>query len=186
LQALWREHRRWVAAVLLAHMPREAELDDLLQEVAVSVVQRIGELKDPGRFRWWLRTVAVNAARSAGRKASVRRRTMRPLGAGDGGHIDGAAEREARRREAGAEANRALEMAMRLHPEYREPLLLRSVHGMTQRQIAEAMGVPETTVETRLARARRMLREEMEFESDLVTAGVARAAAAGPTKGAGS
>ncbi|MFM1822574.1 MAG: Sigma-70, region 4, partial [Planctomycetota bacterium] len=30
--------------------------------------------------------------------------------------------------------------------------------GLSQRQIAELLDVPETTVETRLARARRMLR----------------------------
>ena len=34
-----------------------------------------------------------------------------------------------------------------------------SAQGLTQRQIAELLDVPETTVETRLARARRMLRQ---------------------------
>jgi DNA-directed RNA polymerase specialized sigma24 family protein len=33
------------------------------------------------------------------------------------------------------------------------------VQGLSQRQIADLLDVPETTVETRLARARRMLRQ---------------------------
>jgi hypothetical protein len=34
IRRIWREHRRWVAAILLAHKPREVEVDDLLQVVA--------------------------------------------------------------------------------------------------------------------------------------------------------
>jgi DNA-directed RNA polymerase specialized sigma24 family protein len=68
VQRVWREHRRWVAAILLAHKPRETDVDDLLQVVAVSVVRKIGELRDPGALKPWLRTVAINAARAAGRQ----------------------------------------------------------------------------------------------------------------------
>ena len=51
-----------------------------------------------------------------------------------------------------------------LEPQFREPLLLRAVEGMSQREVAELLCVPETTVETRLARARRHLRERLEAE----------------------
>ena len=37
--------------------------------------------------------------------------------------------------------------------------MLRAVHGMRGRHIAEILSLPEATVETRIARARRMLRE---------------------------
>ena len=59
-------------------------------------------------------------------------------------------------------AERVLRQAMGLPPEYREPLLLRCVRGMSYRQIADVLDLPVTTVEPRLARARRMLREELE------------------------
>lgn len=42
---------------------------------------------------------------------------------------------------------------------YREPLLMRCLKGMSYREIGEAMDLPETTIETRIARGRRMLRE---------------------------
>ena len=50
-------------------------------------------------------------------------------------------------------------LAARLPEAYREPLLLRAVHGMRGRQIAEIMNLAEATVETRIARGRRMLRD---------------------------
>jgi len=48
-----------------------------------------------------------------------------------------------------------------LPPEYREPLLLRCVRALTYQQISEILDLPVTTIETRLARARRMLRAEI-------------------------
>ncbi|MFQ5427160.1 MAG: ATPase, T2SS/T4P/T4SS family [Gaiellales bacterium] len=46
IRRLWEHHRRWVAAILLAHKPREIELEDLLQDVAMTFVRTIGELRD--------------------------------------------------------------------------------------------------------------------------------------------
>ncbi len=150
---LWREHRGWIAGVLLAHKSAEVDLEDLLQEVALTVVRTIREVQDPGAIRSWLRTVALNVARGDGRKRARRRR------------LD-ASYRQMHRTEhdcgsldAHEEAVRLLELAYRLDDAYREPLILRCVRGMSYRQIGEAMGLAETTVETRIARGRRMLRE---------------------------
>lgn len=159
VQALWHAHRRWVAAILIAHKPKEADLDDLLQDVAMSLVKNIHALSDPASVKPWLRTIAVNLARSAGRRTRVARKVF-PIVAAD-------AQRTADLNEASAgmgddSGRQALRLAQALPPEYREPLLLRAVRGMSYRQIADVMGVPMTTIETRLARARRMLKEEIE------------------------
>ena len=53
---------------------------------------------------------------------------------------------------------------------YREPLLL-SLRGMSQKQISEAMDVPVTTIETRLIRARKMIRRELMNEGQNLTDG---------------
>ena len=161
LGSLWHEHRRWVAAVLLAHMPRQAELEDLLQEVAVAFVSHVHELRDPGALRPWLRTVAVNVARMEARGHNRRLTLLRPLGEGDQSLADPAGEEAHALLETRAEAERALTLLAELPPEYREPLTLRCVQGLSQRRIAETLGLPETTIETRLARGRRLLRERL-------------------------
>ena len=67
-----------------------------------------------------------------------------------------------------AAAQRLLKQALSLPMTYREPLLLRCVRALSYQQISEVLDLPITTVETRLARARRMLREEVgeEFPED--------------------
>ncbi|MBL0920747.1 MAG: RNA polymerase sigma factor [Phycisphaerales bacterium] len=160
VRALWETHRRWVAAIVLAHMPRDAELEDLLQEVAVRVVKQVHRVRDPSLVRPWLRSVAINVARTAGRRRKVRMRIVRSGGAAE---HEGAHDAPAPLATV-EEGRRALAAAHRLRPEYREPLILQCVRGMSYRQIADTLGVPVTTVETRLARARRMLREELERE----------------------
>ncbi len=161
VRELWRTHRRWVAAVLLAHKPREADLEDLLQEVAMRLVRHADEVERADSPRAWLRTVAVNVARTHGRKQKVRRRVWAKE-APAMETVASAGEDPVMLREEIEEGARALELAQTLPEQYREPLILRAVRGMSYRQIADAMGVPVTTVETRIVRARRMLRELME------------------------
>lgn len=159
LAALWESERGWVAAVLLAHMPRGAELDDLLQEVAVALVRGLPALSHGAAFRPWLRTVAQNAARTAGRRHQARTARVDGL---DLDALPGAA--------AAPETVLHLgEVLARLHDlplELREPLLLRAVHGASQREIAALLELPETTVETRLARARRALRRQVTADDE--------------------
>lgn len=159
LRVLWEHNRRWVAAVLLAHKPAWADLDDLLQEVAASVVRHSGELRDPASFRSWLRTVAINSARLAARTRKYRPEPKplsgdEPLASVSPAGVTGVAFNEERE-----EGRRLLELAMELPEGYREPLLLKTLRDLSYRQIGELVGLPETTVETRIARARKMLRE---------------------------
>ena len=56
---------------------------------------------------------------------------------------------------------------------YREPLLLRAMNGMRSRQIAEILAIEPATVDTRIARARRMLQEATGGEPNLANNGVA-------------
>lgn len=165
LERFWEDNRRWVAAVLLAHMRRGADLDDLMQQVALSLVSRHGQVKAPGLLRPWLRTVAVNAAREDARKHTNARKRLRLVGpgstAGRGNTPIGGSDDP-------QEQGKALLRAARDLPEsYREPLLLRAAHGLSYREISAITGLKETTVETRIARGRRMLRELARRTQDL-------------------
>lgn len=175
LRALWAENRRWVAAVIITHKPTRADLDDILQDVAATLCQKVHDVEDEGAFRGWLRMVAVNAARLAGRKQEVRQRhaaqhaamqaddaRSTPTSAGGGGIVPG---------QMSEEAQRVLEAARSLPPEYSEPLLLRAVQGLSYRAIGQIMELPETTIETRIARARRMLRDTLDRQQSATLAG---------------
>lgn len=166
IDALWREHRRWVAAVILAHMPRDSDLEDLLQDVALLMVRSIHTLNDINAIRPWLRTIAINSSRSAARKRKVRMRIVRETENPDtiSGVETGSLAAEKDRQARLERGKRLMDAAQTLPPAYREPLLLRCVRGMSQKQVADVLDLPETTIETRLVRARRMIREQIDRE----------------------
>lgn len=166
LRALWHQHRRWVAAILIAHAPREAEIDDLLQEVAMTLVAKVAGVREPQAFRPWLRAVAMSVAKTSARRTVVRKSGWMKLVSFGGGRADD--ERESVEIDSGAvaEGRRLMELARELPDGYREPLLMKCVQGMSYRQIGEVMSLPETTIETRIARGRRMLRERADAAAD--------------------
>jgi RNA polymerase sigma-70 factor, ECF subfamily len=167
-QELWRAHRRWVAAIILAHRPRSVEVDDLMQDVALKLISRLTSLRDPAAFRPWLRQIVINVCRGAARNLKPTlhfAQSETPDDARPDRHLIAMptsggqpAEQIVDQNDA---ARRLLEQALTLPSEYREPLLLRCVRSMTYQQISELLNLPITTIETRLARARRMLREEI-------------------------
>ncbi len=170
LRALWESHRRYVAVVLIAHKPNTTEVDDLLQEVAAALVSKINTVRTPDALRPWLRMVALNAARLAGRKLVARPAQSLDNVAEHAGGVDALTSKPARDDVGGRQGPAAdvqtrqdsgwmMCLLQRLPEDYREPLLMRCVHEMSYRQIGEVMGLPETTIETRIARGRRMLRE---------------------------
>lgn len=165
LRDSWTANRRWVAAILLAHKPRWADLDDLLQDVAFAVVRKGNEIRDQAAFKPWLRTVAINVAHAAARSGKLREGRAGNVSVDGGDDVMArigfdADDTPSHRVAFDEEGRRVMEMAMTLPDGYREPLLLKAVQGMSYREIGEVLDLPESTIETRIARARRMLREK--------------------------
>lgn len=168
LSQVWVGVRRWVAAILIAHKPRDADLEDLLQLVALQLCRKIHEVRDPALFKPWLRTVTINIAREQGRKVSRKRVGMLRL--------VGKHKAESTKKEIPAQignmmlsedAKRVLDAALSLPEKYREPVLMRCQQSMSYKQIAQVLSLPETTIETRIARGRKMLRQAIELQREL-------------------
>ncbi len=153
-----RRHNDWVRGVIFGVLGRADALDDVSQQVWTTVWQRIGELRATQSWRSWLYRMARNAAVDAGREASRQRARLKV-----------AARETARSGAASAESPLVSEERQRevlaaiggLPPLYREPFVLRHMNGWNYQQIAEAMEMPVDSIETRLVRARRLLREAL-------------------------
>ncbi len=164
-QLLWRMNRRWVAAIVLAHRPRTIDVDDLMQDVAVRLLAKIDTLRDTKAFKPWLRQIIINICRGAARSEKPTLRLVNNPNDPDeprsmlepAGDLPEPEELLGRKDAAGL----LLRQAMSLPAEYREPLLLRCIQSLTYQQISDILDLPITTIETRLARARKMLREEV-------------------------
>lgn len=154
-----RRRNRWVRGAIYGVLGNRECLDDVLQQVWSVVWQRIGELRDCRRWQPWLYRLARNAAIDAGREISRRRSIVRPLKEDLQKHArspepDTAAARDEQHRE-------VLAAIQALPAIYREPFVLRHISGWTYQEIGDVMGLPIDSVETRLVRARRFLRESL-------------------------
>jgi len=148
-----------LAAALLGGA--DADVNDVVQETFLAAFDGgLKGFKGDASLATWLGGVLVNRVRKLRRY-----RHSRPAGP-----LDGVERHDARRQPAGddpASPGPATQVEQRidvatmldsLPPEYREVIVLREWQQMSYTEIASVLGVPERTAETRLTRARRMLR----------------------------
>jgi len=134
---------------------RGEEAQEAVQEIFLRAYRALPRFRLERRFHPWLYTIALNYLRTVARRQR-RRRGLRLVReeldtVADRGELPAAAaEREDGER-------LAQEALAGLPPLYREVFLLREVEGLSVRDTAEALGVPEGTVKVRLHRARQEL-----------------------------
>jgi RNA polymerase sigma-70 factor (ECF subfamily) len=163
---LVREHDSWLRSVVYGITGRPDWVDDVVQQVWIQVWEHLDSLKDPHRLRSWLYSVARHAAIDAGE--ARRRRDGRT------GSLDVLPEAAAAHNASpvGAvlqdELQATLLRAVQALPAlYREPFVLRHLENWSYAEIGDCLGLPVETVETRLVRARRLLREMLYGKVDV-------------------
>jgi RNA polymerase sigma-70 factor (ECF subfamily) len=146
--------------VSLVHDPPEAE--DLTQDTFLRAYRARESLRDPGAARGWLYRIATHVCLDR-----LRQRVPRvSLDSEEGAARAEPAVAEpspleiAERAETSACVQRCLDL---LSDSYRAVILLHEGHSLTAPEIAELLDVSLDTVKIRLHRARKKLREIMDF-----------------------
>jgi RNA polymerase sigma-70 factor (ECF subfamily) len=135
----------------------DADVNDVVQETFLAAFDGgLETFEGNASLATWLSGVCINRVRKLRRY-----RQSRPAGPLDGVGQHPAAGDPASRCPATRVEQRMDVAAMldSLPPEYREVIVLREWQQMSYAEMAAALGVPERTAETRLTRARRMLRQ---------------------------
>lgn len=134
---------------------RHEDAQDLVQEVLVRVQRGLRNYR-PGSLRGWLSRITTNAFLD-----DARRRTRRPVVAlGDQPDLVLPAAPDAMSVAEAATLPDHVQTALAgLPEEYRVPVVLADVVGLTYADIAEQLGVPVGTVRSRIHRGRSALRE---------------------------
>jgi RNA polymerase sigma-70 factor (ECF subfamily) len=136
------------------------EAADVTQETYVRAWSRRGELRDPAAVLGWLGRIARNVAHD--RRRSWWTRIRAPLAEAEALPAHDAAAGADELLGAAQEA-RSVRRAMQLLPEkQRVVLALREVEGLSYEEIAQVLGVPVGTVESRLHRARAALAKRLQ------------------------
>ncbi len=164
--ALMRRHKEAVYRVARRQLGDAEEAFDIVQQVFVSA-WRNAERYDPARsLPAWLFAITVNACRDQRRRRAVRSFFFRaaPLDGPGAAQVADEAERIDARTER-REALQRVEAAIAALPEaLREAFLLYAMEGLSQKEAAEALRVSPKAVETRVARARRLIKAQLGIE----------------------
>ncbi|HYF28403.1 MAG TPA: sigma-70 family RNA polymerase sigma factor [Baekduia sp.] len=155
-ERLYAEHAQRLFGFLLYRTGDRDLAEDLLADTFESAFRARARF-DPrrGSERAWLYAIALNRLRDDGRHRAAEARALERLAGGP-------AHEEDPRLVAVAEHDAVLPALGRLRPEEREVVALRFGADLALKEIAAALEVPRTTVEARLYRALRELREALD------------------------
>jgi RNA polymerase sigma factor (sigma-70 family) len=166
-------HAPAVYALCRRHLTRPADLDDAFQATFVVLAQKAGTVAKPDRLSAWLCGVADRVARKARARAAKRAGKEQPLGG-----IEPAAATP----DPETDLRAVLDDELRHLPaEYRAAVVLCDVDGVSRREAARRLGIPDGTLSNRLARARAMLGRRLLRRGVALGAGISLNAAAAGT-----
>ena len=155
-EELVRRHADRLHAVVARLVTDRHEAEEVTQEAFLRAWRGIAGFKGEARFFTWLYRIGVNEAR----RRAERRPPAAAVASLDEQGVDPADPRPAPDRHAEhRDLRAALERAVRaLDPDYRTPLILRDVEGLSTTEAATIMGLGEAAFKSRLHRARLAVR----------------------------
>jgi RNA polymerase sigma factor CnrH len=163
-------HRAAIYRLTRGHVGDPEETLDLVQETFMAAYRALGDYDQSRPMRAWLSRIAINKCRDWARRRMVRKflvslspgRADPMLQMPDDAPMvdDAAAARE--------ELDLLWAAVAALPPSLKEPLILRTVEGLSQSETAKLLRITEKAVEARLYRARARLgsiRKSLDFGS---------------------
>ena len=151
---LYRDSYQRVLYTLLAVLRDYHAAEDCAQETFLRAYRAWSDWKPDAPAEAWLHRIALNVATSY-------RRWRRLREVGEVVRRLGRPRTDSEMPELGLQRD-LFEALRRLPPEQAATVVLRHHHGYTNREIAAALGVPESTIASRLAAAKLRLRQELE------------------------
>ena len=160
LDRLIREHQSRITRLvrrLMAWPGESAEVDDVVQEVFLAAWVKRHQFRGDASAATWLTRIAINKTRNYARSKATWRRVVEQFGR--------MMAHESSRPDTDANEinNDALKLAInKLKPSDRELIVLRYLEENSPEEIAELTGQKRNTIDARLSRARKRLKELME------------------------
>lgn len=155
----WHQRVRILARRLLGE---DAAAEDVVQETFAALSRAAERFRGDAALETFLLSIAIKRARDHAREALRRRRTLDDYARLDIGGIRDP-EHHTYRAQLAARMAAALD---RLPRRQREVFVLCAVEGLSSSETSVLVGVPESTVRTRLLHARRRLRDLLSEEHD--------------------
>ena len=160
-EPLMRRHNQRLFRAARAVLGSDAEAEDVVQEAYIRAYSVLGRYQ-PGNFGGWMLSIVVNEARTRRRTASRRETLLRERTGAQGAPIVPSPSPTSNPETLASDLQlrRLIESAIDTLPEdQRIVLVLRELEQLSTRETAEAVGVTEVAVRSRLHRGKAALRE---------------------------
>jgi len=177
-EALMRRHNTRLFRVARSILRDETEAEDALQDAYVQAYRAAAQFRGDAELSTWLTRIVINQALMRLRKKKRERIVVpfRTSVAADEDRIDDMADAKAESPSDAtlrAEVRRVIERRIdQLPVAFRTVFVMREIEEMTVQETADCLGIPPSTVRTRLFRARALLREALERDIDSAREGV--------------
>lgn len=158
LEQLYRRHAVWITARLESRCADHEMVDIAVQDTFVSVWKSAGKFRGDGAVGAWLWGIAIRRLID-----QLRRRRPVPMPPADIAAAAGP-ERAMTFEDALIDngTHGTLGPALRsMHPDLQAVMIATAIDGLSTKEAALLLGVPQGTVKTRLMRARRQLQETL-------------------------
>ena len=156
-ELIMRRHNQRLYRAARSILRDEAEIEGVLQETYVRAFTHLDQFLGRAQFSTWLTRIAVHEAlarRKRRRRVTDLEEIVDKVASPEAGPEDQAFQTELRR---------IFEVSIDLVPDaYRTVFVLRDIEGLSTAETAASLSIPEETVKTRLHRARRQLRRQLE------------------------
>ena len=152
MRSIFDEHARYVIRTLRHLGISEADVDDVAQEVFVTVHRKLPEFEGRSKLRTWLYAICLRVASDHRRRAYIVRERATENPPVDTG------ERRGDEPDTSLESRAFVQQLLsELDDDKRAVLVLYEIEGLTMREIADVIGCPLQTAYSRLHAARDLL-----------------------------
>lgn len=155
-EMLVEKHKKMVYGIAWSRLGDSDLSEDAAQETFIKAYTYLGTLREPHKFQGWLARIARNVCTSLGRRAK-RDDAFKQRWA-----VLESSEAEPHCEERESLAQQLWESFADLSAQHREALTIFYIEGKSVDEAAAALGITETTLKTRLHRARAALRRQLE------------------------
>lgn len=156
------EHENWLRTTLLARLGNRDEVEEVMQEVAVAAANQSAKSEPVDRVGPWLYRVAMRQMMLFRRKAGRRRKLVNNVVVAKQPTEEDPRTRSPLDFLVSQERQEEVRSAMvQMTERDRQLLMLKYVEGLSYGEIAKRVGVTASAVQSRLHRARALLRKEL-------------------------
>jgi RNA polymerase sigma-70 factor (ECF subfamily) len=156
--------RRWAACVLAVCHARTGSrhaAEDLAQESLLRGLRALPTLHEPDKFGPWLRGIATRVCLDWRKAKQTHQVAFGALPEDPSGRLADGGEAPGDRLDRAEQVRQLLDQVEALPDAYREVVMLYYYQDVTYQELADALGVSPATVNSRLTKARAMLRSRL-------------------------